>query len=106
MIKDEIQQLKSLLQQGWTQGTTARNVDHHAVDPLDESAVVWSIDGAIEKISGGNGLNIQRLKMWISEYLRCLQFHRAPIYLWNDAFCRTQQDVIAFLDLMMLDLED
>lgn len=91
-IADVLEKAADLIEPegAWTQGTDARDAAGHQVEPNDEAAVCWCIDGAYLRCGGKwHDAGWKVLMGLVPEGL-------GPIS-WNDAPERTQAEVVAAL---------
>lgn len=90
--------VRQRLEQGWTQGTDARDKFDIGVGPESYLAVTWCISGAIETLrSGDDYTNIYDVQDAITNQL--YQERNGNSFVeFNDAPERTQQEVLDFID--------
>ena len=92
-VYERLQNALALIQRGWCQRDYAQDANGCSVRPNHESAVAWSVTGALA------AQDTNSLVEW-KEYQRArsmLSLHVSnglPLSVWNDDPRRTQQDVV------------
>lgn len=89
---------RALLQRGWTQHVLARTSDGTGVNGRNPFAVQWCLLGALGRAQ--HDLNLPDVPCYEVEHQLCqlVSGRHAPLYLWNNAPERTQEDVLALFD--------
>ena len=87
----------ALVRSGWTQHADARSAEGVAVQPWRETAVAWSLLGALvaaleERSDDGRELPLDDLAAALGELAKLVDDD--SLANWNDAPARTQRDVV------------
>lgn len=83
-VAEELDKARALVEQGWTQGQFARDKNGQMVDPRSEMAVSWCAAGALDRAEAS--------KEAFDAFYEAISARL--IVDWNDAFWRTQSQVI------------
>jgi hypothetical protein len=93
--KEVLVKARAKIEQGWTQGTFARNGNQEYVYPTDSDAVSWCVRGAICVVvveeTEDLGFRARRLLASANQITEGLA-------VWNDTPGRTQAEVLAAFD--------
>lgn len=100
-LKEQLTQVRDLLQKGWTKGALARNQQGDPVFTTDVTASCYCSVGAIYKIEPDHDnmpiLNYVQRKLYRKRDTSCLT-------LWNDTGRRKKSDVINFFNELINEL--
>jgi hypothetical protein len=96
-----LEDVKSLIAQGWSRGADARDADLRPVDPWDATAASWSILGALVAILERRAQTTGELpleEVAAALYAIAHVVHVDSLEQWNDSFAHSQADVLGALD--------
>jgi hypothetical protein len=98
---DLLQRAGVLVRRGWSQHADARTVEGVEVQPWQDTAVAWSIVGALvavleEQADAGRDLPLEDLAAALNELADLIDDD--SLTNWNDEPSRTQADVIDALE--------
>jgi hypothetical protein len=96
-----LQRARDLVRKGWSQRADARSAEGVEVRPWHETAVAWSLLGALvaaleERADDGRDLPLDDLAAALNELAR--RIDDDSLTNWNDEPARTQDDVINMLE--------
>ena len=104
---DLLMHAKSLVESGWTQRYAAVSAENYQVDPNDEEACRWCLEGSLMNSfsrASASGGDLDLLLDVYYDARRALMkiIGSQDLVEWNDAKERTQEDVILAFELTLL----
>lgn len=103
LVSQFLQEVRAVVEQGWTQSCEARTAEGRAVNFDDSAAVSWCLIGAYFKVHDKHFHNTQAnlafdvLKKYTGVELGF------SIAIWNDSTGRKKEEVLAALDSAIAD---
>jgi len=91
--------MRSKIEQGWTQGCSARNRDGHAVVAYSDDACQWCLIGSISAQAMVNSIFVSRTSAYriLIELLQNRN-EKPDLAFFNDAEGRTKEAVLELID--------
>ena len=101
--KEILIQARGLVEQGWTQGAFARDVDNNPINALDTDACSWCVKGAMRCVIGytiSEAIDICEKLLYKS-----ISSQFSSVSQFNDYAGTTKSDVIELFDKAIESLE-